>query len=395
MLTFANPPARPPDNRSQHQFLARGAVGVALLLIERAHAGICGWDVAHSWLKAAASAGVTAAHDACLYKGAPALAFALHAASTDASARYARALDALDRSVTSLTHSRVDQATARIVRGELPALAEYDLISGLSGIGAHLLRRSPGSTAFERVLSYLVRLTEPLRVDGQVLPGWWTGHDPHFLFSADYPRGHGNFGMAHGVAGPLALLSLALQHDHVVDGHREAIDRICDWFDTWRQNHEAGPWWPQWITDDERRSGRLIRRGPGRPSWCYGTPGIARAQQLAGLAIGDRSRAGMAERALAGCLSDPGQLDRIVDVSLCHGWAGLFATAWRAAADAATPTIAGHLSAVRELLVRHAAPGAGDGIGFLEGDAGLALVLHVAEDNLSPISGWDRCLLIS
>jgi hypothetical protein len=103
----------------------------------------------------------------------------------------------------------------------------------------------------------------------------------------------------------------------------------------------------------------------------------------------------MAERALAGCLSDPGQLDRIADVSLCHGWAGLFVTAWRAAADATTPTIAQHLSAVGGLLVQHAAPRAGDGIGFLEGTAGLALALHVAEDKLSPLSGWDRCLLIS
>jgi len=366
-----------------------------LLPIERARAGISGWDVAHSWLKAAVSADVSAGDDACLYIGAPALAFVLHAASADAPGRYARALDVLDRSISRLTDRRVDQAVARIARGELPALAEYDLINGLAGIGAHLLLRAPGSVAFERVLSYLVQLTEPLRIDGQLLPGWWTGHDPHFSHSADYPRGHGNFGMAHGVAAPLALLSLALSGDHTVGGHREAIDRICAWLDTWRQEHEAGPWWPQWITYDERRTGRLIQREPGRPSWCYGTPGIARAQQLAGLATGDRSRAQMAEHAIAGCLSDPVQLGRITDVSLCHGWAGLFVTAWRAAANATTLTIAERLPAVEELLLQHATAGAGDGIGLLEGDTGLALAVHIAEHNMSPISGWDRCLLIS
>jgi class I lanthipeptide synthase len=395
MLTLPDPLSLPADHHWRHQSLATGAVGVALLPIERAHAGIGGWDVAHSWLKAAASADVTAANDACLYNGAPALAFVLHTASTDGSGRYARALDVLDRSISTLTHRRVDQAVARIVRGDLPALAEYDLIYGLSGIGAHLLRRSPGSAACERVLSYLVRLTRPLRIDGQLLPGWWTGHDPHFCHSADYPRGHGNFGMAHGVAGPLALLSRALHHGHTVDGHREAMDRICVWLDTWRQHHEAGPWWPQCITDNDRLAGRPVQSEPGRPSWCYGTPGIARAQQLAGLATGDRPRTQMAERAMAGCLSDPVQLDRITDVSLCHGWAGLFVTAWRAAANATTPTIAQRLPAVRELLLQHAAPGAGEGIGLLEGDAGLALALHIAEHNVAPISGWDRCLLIS
>jgi hypothetical protein len=103
----------------------------------------------------------------------------------------------------------------------------------------------------------------------------------------------------------------------------------------------------------------------------------------------------MAEHAIAGCLSDPVQLGRITDVSLCHGWAGLFVTAWRAAANATTPTIAERLPAVRELLLQHAAPGAGDGIGLLEGDAGLALAVHVAERYVPPISGWDRGLLIS
>ena len=396
ILTFQDPLSLPPENRLRPQSLARGAVGVALLLIERAHAGVGSWEVAHSWLEAAAGgAGVSAGDDACLFNGAPALAFALHAASADGSGRYARALEALDRSISRLTHRRVDQAEARIARSELPALAEYDVINGLSGIGALLLLRSPGSAALERVLSYLVRLTEPHDVDGQVLPGWWTGHDPHFSHSADFPRGHGNFGMAHGVSGPLALLSLALSNGCVVEGHREAIERICAWVDSWRQDHEAGPWWPQGITDDERRSGRVGQRGPGRPSWCYGTPGVARAQQLAGLATGDRSRTQTAERAVAGCLADPVQLARIIDVSLCHGWAGLFVTAWRAAADAVTPAIAERLPAVHEQLLRHAAPGAGDGVGLLEGDAGLALAVRIAEHHMSPISGWDRCLLVS
>jgi class I lanthipeptide synthase len=395
MANLPDPLSLPPDRRWRPQSLARGAAGVALLPIERAHAGVGGWDVAHSWLKAAVSGGVRAGDDAGLYNGAPAVALALRAASAGASDRYSRALEVLDRSVSRLAHRRVDHAAARIARGALPALAEYDVINGLSGIGAYLLFRSPGDGAFERLLFYLVQLTEPLRVDGELLPGWWTGHDPHFGYSTHYLRGHGNFGMAHGVAGPLALLSLALLHGHSIDGQREAIERICAWLDMWRQQHEAGPWWPQWITDHERRTGHLVQRKPGRPSWCYGTPGVARAQQLAGLASGDLMRTQTAERAIAGCLSDPEQLDRIVDVTLCHGWAGLFVTAWRAAENASTSAIAERLPIARKLLIQHAAPGAGDGIGLLEGDAGLALAVHIAEHHLSPISGWDRCLLIS
>lgn len=50
--------------------------------------------------------------------------------------------------------------------------------------------------------------------------------------------------------------------------------------------------------------------------------GLARAQQLAGLALGDTARTRLAEQSLAVCLGDRRQLDQLASVSLCHGWAG-------------------------------------------------------------------------
>ncbi|MFF4642871.1 hypothetical protein [Streptomyces sp. NPDC001389] len=56
------------------------------------------------------------------------------------------------------------------------------------------------------------------------LPGWWCAHDPHRFYT---PGGHGNFGMAHGIAGPLALLAQAPKRGVAVDGQREAIASPC------------------------------------------------------------------------------------------------------------------------------------------------------------------------
>lgn len=389
------PPSTPPQCRWRAQSLADGAAGIALLHIERAHARLGEWDAAHAWLTQAAQSDIFATTDAGLYLGAPAVAFALHTATIGGPDKYRRALSVLDRSVTALSHRRVDQAHARIARGQLPKFAEFDIISGLAGVGAHLLRHTPDHDALERILVYLVRLSEPLRSDGETLPGWWTDHGPHAGTSPDYPGGHGNFGLAHGIAGPLALLALARCRGIVVDGHLEAIERICAWLDTWRQDHDAGPWWPQWITRDEQRRGRVHQLGPLRPSWCYGTPGIARAQQLAAIATGDTARQQLVEHALAACLSDVIQLGRIVDSSLCHGWAGLFQTSWRAAADAATPTIADRLPYLAGRLLQYGETGAAAGMGLLEGDAGLALALHTAADVGPTTSGWDTCLLIT
>ncbi|WP_414941225.1 lanthionine synthetase LanC family protein [Amycolatopsis sp. cmx-11-51] len=102
-----------------------------------------------------------------------------------------------------------------------------------------------------------------------------------------------------------------------------------------------------------------------RPSWCYGTPGIARALQLAGRALHDRFRQQRAEAAFTTCLNDPAQLDSLTDRSLCHGTGGLLATARRIAADAVEPiTLTSALQRHRDATAPPDEPA-----GFLTGSA--------------------------
>lgn len=242
--------------RRRPQSLAGGAAGIALLHIERARAGHGDWTTAHAWLSAAVRDGLSAGPNAGLYFGAPTLAFVTHAAA-DRPGKLTRALATLDTSTAAVTRRRLAEAHARIDRGDCPALAEFDLIRGLTGLGAYHLRRNPHHGITRAVLSYLVRLTEPLpgRTDG--LPGWWTDLGPTGDPSPDFPGGHGNFGMSHGIAAPLALLSLAVLRGVVVDGHTDAITRICTWLDAWQQEHPRGPWWPGIITLGQVHKGHV------------------------------------------------------------------------------------------------------------------------------------------
>ncbi|MEU9777239.1 lanthionine synthetase C family protein [Streptomyces sp. NPDC047968] len=385
------------------QSLAHGAVGVALLHIERARAEEGPWQRAHDWLACAAAGGAVGGPDAHLYYGAPALAFALHAAA-DRPGRYGRALATLDTHVATLIRQRLQAAHSRMDRGrELAELAEFDTIRGLSGLGALLLHRDTDPTLMKDVLTYLVRLTEPVKYDGEVLPGWWSHLGPSGQRSSDYPEGHGNNGVAHGVAGPLALLALAARRGITVRGHEEAIERILSWLDGWQQNGEAGPWWPYWITRDGLRTGEP-GPGPSRPSWCYGTAGFARAQQLTAMAAGDHDRQRRAETALLRAMTDPDQLAATVDLSLCHGFAGLAHITQSAADDGITPGLAECLpdllapitdTAPDVLVSTLCGPADGGDIGLLEGAAGTALALHSFSVGGPSLSGWDTCFLIA
>ncbi|MER6360280.1 lanthionine synthetase C family protein [Kitasatospora sp. NPDC001527] len=373
------------------QSLDSGAAGTALLHVERARTGGGDWRAAHAWISRATAHELNGSPSAGLFLGVPAVAFVLHAAA-DPPERYQAARTALDKHVRNIAHQRACDGLARITSGRPTRFNEYDLLYGLTGIGALLLRTQPGSTALEHILTYLVALTRPLEHHEQRIPGWWVGHGPRLRGGTHDGPPHLNLGAAHGVTGPLLLLAQAARQGLTVVGHLDAIRTVHAWLRSWRQHGPAGVWWPETITATEITAGRPIQSHPGRPSWCYGTPGIARAGQLAALALGEEQQQHVWEQALADCAADPAQLRQVTDPGLCHGWAGLYQTLWRAAQDATTSDLHRALPALGERLRRHSADNHGDG--FLNGRAGTALAEATHATNQPPATGWDACLLI-
>jgi hypothetical protein len=388
------PPADDPGP-DWHQSLGTGAPGIALARIELARSGTGSWQAVHPWTAAITSSPVVANPTfSSLFRGAPAVAFTLHAAAQPG---YQSALDTLDPHITALTKDRLGAAHARIDRADPARLHEYDLVTGLTGLGVYQLRRYGGGGLLPDVLAYLVALTEPLRgSNGETLPGWWSATGPGRVSCPRWPGGHSNHGLAHGICGPLALLSGSMRRGIEVTGQAEAIERICSWLDRWRQGSGCDAWWPETLSRAEYTADVTGQAGPGRPSWCYGTPGIARAQQLAGLALGDSARALLAEQALAGCLAEQRQLDLLTDASLCHGWAGMLQAAWRVCGDATDPAVLAAM--LRRLRVRAedflARFGPPTTTGLLEGSAGVSLAEHTTSRTDAPPTGWDACLLL-
>jgi hypothetical protein len=370
------------------QSLAHGRLGIALLDIERARRGTGTWAEVHHNVSGIGP--LIDGPEAGLFLGAPAMAFVLHCAAEE-SDRYATALQYLDTTVAAHARQRVADAHARIDAGRLADFSEYDLFRGLTGIGALLLRRRPHGPETKAVLDYLVRLTEPLGVHGGNVVGWWVGHTPT-LRKADLPCGHANSGLAHGIAGPLALLALAMRAGVTVDGQEAAIRRICRWLDSIRRYDHKGVHWPRWVTEHGPAATPSFFDGP---SWCYGTPGLARAQQLAAVVTGDADRKRMAERALLHCVADTDRLGLLDNRGLCHGLGGVLRTVQRVAEDAERPA---QFTASASLIARRfLSAEAPTESGFLEGAAGAALAFQDADpaDATAPRGQWDACLLLT
>lgn len=382
------------DGRRWPQSLAGGAAGIALLHVERARSGHGNWATARAWLAEAASGSITAASNARLFFGVPALAFLFHIAA-ESTGHYRSTLAALDDATGSVTRAALDAAHARTSRRERPELREFDLIRGLSGLGAYHLAAHPSHEITSDVLASLARLTEPLPGAGDGLPPWWTDASPSGEPSPDFPGGHGNFGMSHGISAVLAVLSLAILRGITVPGAREAAGRICAWTDQWRHGDQAGPWWPGVITVTQAEAGRVDPALRPRPSWCYGAAGTARAQQLAGFALGDPNRRAAAEAAILAVLRDPAELGRLAGPGLCHGTAGLLQAAWRMAADATSHEIGAELPRAAARLAAQISRHEDDNPELLDGTAGTALALHTAGTGSAPEPYWDAFLALA
>ncbi|MBQ0926635.1 lanthionine synthetase C family protein [Saccharopolyspora endophytica] len=355
----------------QTQALSEGTLGMALLPIERG-------DLKHArrLLREAIDGGVSTGANASLFHGAPALEFVL--------GRAGRTEPRIHEAVDRLVAIRLASATRRRGSRCQPSLAEFDLIRGLTGLGALLLTRPTRSPLLTEVLAYLVSLAHPVTLsepaDGAELPGWWTlespGHDDAV------PGGHSNHGVAHGIAGPLALLALAARHGIRPPGSDEAIRVFADWLRRFGGHY--------WMTRDQlAEQGYAPGSVPARPSWCYGALGIARSLQLAAHATGDQLACRAAEDIALSALADPASTSLVTDASLCHGWAGLLTATRALAVDATDPgRFSFHLEHLKDRLADEL--DTVDKPGFLEGRTG-ALLAADGPDR----TGWTRALLIT
>lgn len=395
--------------RTRPWSVASGNAGLAILCSALdAHFPGSGWDaVGHQQLQRAAVAleNPTARDgDLSLFSGLSGIALAIWLLSRSG-VRYQKLLATLEQRLFPEVTAYAEQIIATRVHGCSQGL--FDVITGLSGMGAYLLCRAahPAATrALQAVLASLVYLTEEAE-DG--LPHWYV--PPHLVpqeqWSLPYPDGFLNCGLAHGIPGPLALLALARRAGVQIPGGEDAIVRAADWLIA-HQIEDA--WGINWPTACSAKRLPVSEQGSlsTRAAWCYGAPGVARAIFLAGEALDCTEYREIAIAGMQAVYRRPIPLRGIDSPCLCHGVAGLLQITLRFANDTGLAVFSEAAQALTgqllELYEKESVLGyrnlENDGIlvdhpWLLDGAAGVALALLAATAPCEPV--WDRLFLLS
>jgi lantibiotic modifying enzyme len=284
-------------------------------------------------------------------------------------------------------------------------MADYDVVSGLSGTLRYLLLSpSANSDLIALVLEELVSVAHVKR--GR--PGWTVMHPPSVVSDpADFPFGHVNVGLAHGAAGILAAISLATSAGVLVPGQEEAIETLSNWLLAVQLTEPGGLNWPPFLGHrDATVTGTRAHNG-----WCYGIPGIARSLQLAGKAMENSNWTNAADAAMKSMV-DRSTADYVVgEPGLCHGWAGTMHATWRFATNSTDGAMDHWVDTAAASVIASYEPGSQFGFrsaiyspsdspvwtddgGFITGAAGIALALHRYSRDAIPATLWDSALLV-
>ncbi|MFJ9417815.1 lanthionine synthetase C family protein [Streptomyces sp. NPDC101227] len=268
----------------------------------------------------------------------------------------------------------------------------FDVINGLTGTGAYLLlhhQELTARTALRTVLTTLVALC-----GAGDAPHWqtpvWALDDADLR--TEFPHGLLNCGLAHGIPGPLAMMCLALEAGINVPGQRAAARSTATWLANHRTDDLWGPNWPGRASPPDQPGPANSRTA--RASWCYGSPGVARALWLAGRALDDPGLRDLAVEAMKSTYRRPAAHRRIDNTpGLCHGLAGLLHITTRFAYDTGCPQFADAAADITQRLLDPRTTLPSGEPGFLDGAAGVVLALLAAATNETPT--WYRALLLA
>lgn len=209
-------------------------------------------------------------------------------------------------------------------------MQHYDCITGLSGVLNYLIHtdNKENIAVIESILQYLVNITNKKYINGQWVLGWHINRENQFRPDEreKYINGNFNFGMSHGIAGPLAVLSIAYIGGYQVKGQREAIVTITEEYRKLASYDRGYVLWPgQYSFENYILGKRTFVDNDNRMSWCYGTIGILRALKLAGMALDCSGLLAWHKRQIhnIACMDLEGYL--LQSPTICHGYAGLMA----------------------------------------------------------------------
>lgn len=238
-----------------------------------------------------------------------------------------------EKFLKSLNKVICDMVLERLIQfeNEGTLVHHYDVIAGMTGVGRYLLLYIEHfsdkeaclqeKAALERILKYVVNLSADITVDGKKIIGFYVARENLWPESRRSQFVHGtlDFGIAHGMAGPLALMTYAAEQNMAVNGQMAAIDKIIGIYNEHTATENDIIYWPMILSAEQYKQPGAADVG-SRMSWCYGSIGISCVLYKVNKYLGADTAKYLHN--LEQIAPAPWEIYNLLSPIICHGFAG-------------------------------------------------------------------------
>ena len=281
---------------------------------------------------------------------------------------FAKPLETINRTVRQVINKKLQQNMQDI---KSLTISDYDLIAGATGIGVFLLYMDNHLT---ESLSLLNTYFSTLCATNGSNYGWFIKYENQLQTNEEmskYKFGHYDCGAAHGIAGPLFILSQIHERKYNINNYL-SINQVLNFYKSIEYKVDDIFTWPGKVSPFKEVPLPYVNI-----SWCYGYTGIFNTLLSAYSALGYNAE-------IAHLLDNSVRLWRKLNVdsskmylrtrTLCHGYAGVLCGMTRTFNLTNDPSLLNNISLLRQYIISTMTK-LNNRVSLLEGIQGVLLAL--------------------
>ncbi|WDV47623.1 hypothetical protein PV797_08040 [Clostridiaceae bacterium M8S5] len=208
-------------------------------------------------------------------------------------------------------------------------MTDYDIILGLSGCLYYLLDlpwEDEEKEDLKYLAKYLINLTNDYSYKGNSVMRYHITREKQFRDDEKerFKNGNLNFGLSHGMIGPLIALSKFSKLGYDVEGLDESINKLFSVYEQFKVYIDNIAYWPGQLPLEVYLTGRCSETlGYKISSWCYGNISIARGLQKVAHNMGWPDKEKLYKNDLINILNQPLDKFYLKSPAVCHGYSSI------------------------------------------------------------------------
>lgn len=340
-----------------------------------------------------------------LWTGMSGVAFSTKFLVESSNGNYLNFLKSLNNLILDNINSYIIDFKEKLDQKNITSL-DFDSIFGLSGITRYLLELHKDQynivdNLIKEILKLLVDLSY-MDINNKPISkeGYNKNTEEYLLKKTEY--GYLDTGLAHGLCGPLSILSIALEYGLEVPYQKRAIKHLINSLQKMATLDENEIY--NWNGKIEKFS-KNDYKVPAMYGWCYGLPGIARSIWIGAKSIDSDEYMTYALSLLKQLTSIPIENLKINSPHFCHGYSGILIIYYLMYLDTKDEDFKNFYNKISNKIIEFYEDdnylsffnydyqnNKSLNIGLLEGTSGIILSLNSVESHLRPY--WSKPFLL-